>query len=183
MAIKVKTLYYSNFNIPHSCVVCGNPPGQKMNWKISGSKSNWSGKQTTTLSLEFPLCQECYTASRSKGLAKFLTVMGVLVGIIICMITAGLVGSSAVENSFLGVFIGVALIIALAFLVRWLSDTINQKDFTPEQRERRKRIKRCAKISSFKSPSLFDKEGSIVFEFENPAFARDFSTMNLGELL
>jgi len=107
LAARVKTHYFSSFNMPRSCVVCGNPPGQGMSWKVSGSKSNWSGKQTTTLSLEFPLCEECHAVRR--GL-----------------------------------------------------------------------VHRCVRVSGFKTPGLFDKQGWIVFNFENPSFAAEFSTMNLG---
>jgi hypothetical protein len=182
MTAKVKTPYLSNFRFPPACVVCGNPPGPGMTWKISGSKSNWSGKQTTTLSLGMPLCQECHSVSQNKKLAKFLTIMGTLVTIMLCLIMAVLVGSGTIENTFLGVVIGLVVIIGFILLVNWLANSVNQKDFTPEQRERRKRVRRCAKITSFKSPGLFDKTGAIVFEFENPEFARLFSVLNLGEL-
>ena len=37
MAIKVKTLYLSNFNIPQSCVACGAPLGVGTTWKVQGS--------------------------------------------------------------------------------------------------------------------------------------------------
>jgi hypothetical protein len=66
MAVKVKTAYYGNFHIPPLCAACGAAPGAGMTWKIGGSKSNWSGKQTTTLSLEVPLCPACHAASRNK---------------------------------------------------------------------------------------------------------------------
>ena len=131
VAARVKTHYFSNFNPPRSCVVCGNPPGQGMTWKVSGSKSNWSGKQTTTLSLEFPLCEECHAVSQNRPLAKLLSVLGVLMGIAICLVMAGVVGSGAFENSILGVAIGVALLVGLAIVVRSLSNTVNQRDLTP----------------------------------------------------
>ena len=180
MAARVKTHYFSNFNTPRSCVVCGNPPGQGMTWKVSGSKSNWSGKQTTTLSLEFPLCEECHAVSQNRPLAKLLSVLGVLMGIAICLVMAGVVGSGAFENSILGVAIGVALLVGLAIVVRSLSNTVNQRDLTPEQRKRRGLVHRCVRVSGFKTPGLFDKQGWIVFNYENPSFAAEFSTMNLG---
>jgi len=99
--------------------------------KVSGSKSNWSGKQTTTLSLEFPLCEECHAVSQNRPLAKLLSVLGVLMGIAICLVMAGVVGSGAFENSILGVAIGVALLVGLAIVVRSLSNTVNQRDLTP----------------------------------------------------
>jgi quinol-cytochrome oxidoreductase complex cytochrome b subunit len=180
MAIKVKTPYVSNFLIPHSCVVCSDTPGLEMKWKIQGAKSNWSGKQTTTLSLEFPICKECYTVSRNNGLAKFVTVMGVLIPIIICLLIPWLFPH---ENQDLGAIIGVSAMIAVVVLAIWLTNWINKKGFTPEQRERRKRVNRCAKISSFTAPNRFNKMGSILFEFENPTYAQAFATMNFSELL
>lgn len=183
MSIKVKTLYYNSFNMPQTCVVCGHGSEPGMSWKVSNSKSNWSGKRTTTLSLEFPLCPECYTVSREKGGAKFLKVVGILVAIMLCLTTAGLVASDTIENPFLGWGIGIAVTFAAVFGINRLADSINQKGLTPEQRELRKRVKRSIRIKSFNAPKLFDKSGgSILFEFENQAFASAFSTLNLGQL-
>lgn len=180
MPMKVKTPYYGNFNIPHSCVMCGKLPGQGMNWKLSGSKSNWNGKQTTSLSLEFPLCQECYTVSRDKRLANLLPWLIFPLSIVgICSLVSQL---GEAFGNLEGMILSVILFITMVLLVRWLQNTINQQGFTLEQRERRKRVEQCAKISSFQTPSRSDKNGSIVFRFENPGFALLFSTMNAGDL-
>jgi len=109
--------------------------------------------------------------------------MGILMFLGLCLLTAGLVGSGAFEKAPLGAALGVALILALALLMRWLSKQISQRGLTPEQCKRRNLVKRCVRISTFKKPGLLDKQGSIVFEFGNPSFAAEFSTMNLGEIV
>jgi hypothetical protein len=180
MSVKVKTPYTRNFRIPHSCVACSGTPGTGTTWKVSGAKSNWSGKRTTTLSLELPLCQECYTVSRDKKLAKFITAMGILLPTIICLTAPWVVADKYMG---VGILVGLGLIIVVIVLVIWLTNRINQKDFTDEQREQRKKVKKCAKISSFKAPGLFDKTGSIIFEFENPTYAQEFASMNVGKVI
>jgi hypothetical protein len=180
MAMKVKTPFIGNFNIPHSCVMCGKPPSLGMNWKVIGSKSNWNGKRTTTLTLDFPLCQECYAVSRDKKLANLLPWLLLPLSIFgICSLGSQL---NEAFGNLGGLLLAVILFIAMLLLSRGLRNAINQQGFTPEQRERRKRVEQCAKISSFKAPSRSEKYGSIVFKFENPGFALLFSTMNYGDL-
>ncbi len=181
MVSKVKTPYFSSFNIPKSCVACGGTPGVDTTWKVSGSKSSWSGKQTTTMSLEFPLCDQCYAVSRNASLARVVSVVGIVIGFGFCLVMAGLVGSGAFDNAAVGVGIGVTLFLGLAVLVRWMTNWINQRDLTPEQRERRRLVQRSAKITGFKAPGLiFDKQGWVLFSFENASFAAQFSGMNSG---
>jgi hypothetical protein len=109
--------------------------------------------------------------------------MGVIFIILLCLIMAGVVGSGVIKNTFLGIFIGLVVIIAFGFLTSWLTNTVNQRGFTPEQRDRRKAVKKCAKITSFNAPRLFDKTGQIIFQFENEHFATEFATMNLVQLV
>jgi hypothetical protein len=160
--------------------MCGNTPSQGMNWIINRTQAT-SNNQRTMLVLEFPLCQECYTVSRDKGFARFLAVMRLPIAIMLLFF-----GFSIIENYLSGwpLFVASswALIIIGVVVVSTLPNTINQKGFSSEQRERRKRVKRCVNISYFKAPGLFNKKGSIVFRFENPLFAREFATMNSGEL-
>jgi hypothetical protein len=182
MTTKVKTPYASTFSMPRACVVCGDPPVPGLTWKVSGAKSNWSGKQTTTLTLEFPLCQACHDVSREKSGAKWIRALGVLVAIVFCLVMAGVVGSGTFEEPILPVVIGLGLLLALGLTVQWLSNQVNVRDLTPEQRERRRRVQRCAKISGFKAPGLiFDKQGWILFNFENASFAAAFSGLNAGQ--
>ena len=183
MAVKVKTPYWGNFNLPRMCAVCGSPPGIDTKWKISGAKSNWSGKQTTTLKLDVPLCQACYVASQNTRLAKVVTFGGIVMGVMMCLVTAGLMGSDTFGDPFVAIGLGVLGIALFVGGSVWLSNFINTRDFTPEQRKRRGLVKNCAKITSFKAPGLFDKQGWIQFQFQNPAFANEFSRLNGGQLV
>jgi hypothetical protein len=40
-----------------------------------------------------------------------------------------------------------------------------------------------ARVSAFKTPGLFDKNRWILFEFQNPSFATEFSNINLGKIV
>ena len=186
MALRVTTLYLSSFNMPRSCVVCGSEPGLNTLWKIKGQKSNWSGKQTTTLNLDFPLCPECYAASRNKGLANLILVIGILISFGSCVITSSLINAlmdNGDSKAYIGIFAGIAVLVVMLVLSGKFKKKINEKSLTPEQRIRRKQVNQSAKIVNFSAPKLFDKSGgSIVFEFENPAFAQEFSALNLGHL-
>ena len=181
ITMKVKTLYLSDFNIPHSCVACGAPPGIGTTLKMQVTKSDWSGKHTTGLSLNLPLCQECYDVNQSKGSAKFIMVLGILLSLGTCGLGARL-ANSFTDNSLLALGIGLVLFIAVIYLFIFLANQASQRGFTAEQRERRKRVRRCARIAGFKQPGTFDKTGWIQFEFENPAYAGEFSQLNLGNL-
>jgi hypothetical protein len=83
------------------------------------------------------------------------------------------------SDIFTGAIMALALISPL--LLNWLSNAINEKGFTAEQHERRKRVIHCAKVT-FRAPIWYSRNGSIVYQFENPGFALLFSTMNFGEL-
>ncbi len=182
MALKVRTAYFNTFHIPQRCAACGQTPGEGLTWKVSGSKTDWTGKRTTTLAVDVPLCPECHAVSRNKGWAKFVSVMGVIFTILLCLVMAGLVGSGTIENVFLGYGIGIAVIVGFIYLIRWLGNLINTRDFTDEQRDRRKAVLKCARINSFKAPGMFDKTGNIQFQFGNVLFAQEFALMNLGQV-
>jgi hypothetical protein len=158
------------------------PPQPGLQYKVSGSKSDWTGKHTTSLTLNFPICAECEQVSREKGGVKAVTWIGALFALGLCLL-ATIMGGSINNNTFLGLGIGVVVFIACALLIRSLAEAINQKGFTPEQRERRKLVLGSARVLSFKAPGVFDKTGSIVFQFENMAFAAEFSALNGGQLV
>src|SRR5512136_1375038 len=123
MAMKVKTLYLSNFNIPHSCVACGAPPGIGTTWKMQGTKSDWSGKHTTGLTLNLPLCQECYDVNQNKGSAKFIIVLGILLSLGACGLGARL-ANSFTDNNLLAIGIGLAFSIAVIYLFLFLANQV-----------------------------------------------------------
>lgn len=182
MPVKVKTSYYENFRMPQECVACGAQPGYGMVWKVAGSKSNWSGKQTTTLTLEFPLCPECHAVSQKKAGAAWVTVLAIL-GVIGLCIAISAFGASELAEGFpyFGILALIVLVAWIVLMVLWVR-SINTKGFTNEQKLRRKNVKKCARIQSFKAPSVFDKFGSIVFIFENHDFARQFALFNQGDI-
>jgi hypothetical protein len=180
MSTSVKTPYFGNFLTPHACVACGAPPSYGETFKCKGSKSNWSGKQTTTLSVDFPLCHECYEVSQNKPGAGWATALGVLVTIGVCITS---IMFSADNESPIFFFVGLLLLGgSIALTVNWVK-SINQKGFTQEQIERRKRVKRCAYIGSFNTPNAFNKMGSIVFIFTDSAYADQFALMNQGQVV
>lgn len=177
MAVGVKTPYWGNFNIPGTCVVCGGPPGAGTKWKVAGSKSDWTGKHTTTLNLEVPLCQGCYDVSRDSWVGKLVSCSGILMALATCVISVALV-----EDTLLGFGIGLTVMLIVGGLAAWLARLIDTRNLTAEQKTRRGLVKSCAKITGFKMPGLFDKQGWIQFEFQNPAFAAEFAGLNMGQL-
>ena len=183
MAIKVKTPYFGSFNLPGKCVVCGAAPGVDRTLPVSGSKSNWSGKQTTTLSVNMPMCDECYAVSRYSTAGRAVTCLGGILAFGACILTSGLVGSSSIDNPFIGVGAGIAVVVLLFWLGTWLGERVHTKNLSAEQIELRKRVKKAATITSFQAPNRRDKLGAVVFEFQNQDFASGFSQLNMGQIM
>jgi len=166
MSIKVKTQYLSSFNMPPYCVACGNSPGKK----VSASKSDWTGKRTTTLNINFPLCQQC--AEIEKRRPWFVTVAAagaVLIPIGLCLV----VSFTGEHSSFLN---GVIVWFATALPLSLLSLLLRAISMSPEQRK----VHRSVRIERFYTGGVFGK-GWVSFRFENPTFANEFCRMNLGE--
>ena len=84
MATVVKTLFSRSFNMPPSCVACGSTPSPWTNRKVSRTESNRWVK--TTVTLFFPLCQECYDVSSDSRLAKLLSGVAILISIGLCLL-------------------------------------------------------------------------------------------------
>lgn len=177
MAIKVKTQYLSSFNMPPYCVACGNSPGAGTK-KVSASKS--TGNTRTTLTLELPLCQECYQVSKTSWFAKLILCMGVLMSLGLGIVVAYY--ASLMTSFYVGMLLGGVVLLVAIFLAAWLSNLISQMGMIPEQRERRRLVGRSVRISGFKAPGVFGK-GWVSFKFENPTFASEFCRMNLGEIV
>ncbi|PKO16182.1 MAG: hypothetical protein CVU39_09145 [Chloroflexi bacterium HGW-Chloroflexi-10] len=181
MAIKVKVPYLTSYSCPNVCVMCGNAPGPGMNWSINKSIATGS-KGTTMLLFSFPLCQECDTAIEVKMSTEFLKILFRFLAIAVLFLGAILDKKYFGELGMI-FYISIALSILCLILGNVLPNEINQKGFTSEQRERRKRVKQSAEISSIKTPNFLNKNGSIIFIFENQNFATGFSLMNSGEIL
>lgn len=183
MTTKVKTLYFSSFNMPTMCAACHSPSGYGKGLKVSSSKSNWSGKETATLTVELPLCEECAKVNVVSGTGKFLKALGFIGVIAACLLIAGLNATDTIKNPLVSIVSGAVLITAIIIGTNKLVNEVDMKGFTPEQRERRKKVQKCAKIQSFKLPGVFDNQSFVVFEFQDPLFAMEFSTLNMGTIV
>jgi hypothetical protein len=178
MSVKVKTQYLRSFNMPLTCVACGDPPAPEAKWKVSGTKTEqkWSSTEYKTLSLEFPLCQECQTASRNSWPGRIVSWLGIpIAGVIALFGIAMLASGNATPLICLSSFFGLGIAVVGA---RELGNLISQRGMSPEQRERRKLVKNCARIKRF--GKTWREHPHVLFEFENTEFAKDFATMNAG---
>jgi hypothetical protein len=173
-AVTVSTKYYSSFNMPPYCVMCGNTPGQGT-MQLERSQSSFLGGRTETMKMDFPLCQECSKvwAKKSSCFQGLVTWIGILLILGIAFFAIIVLSGDA-----FALFLGGILILAIILFLGWWS----KRNWTPEEWERRKRIVRCVKIITFKTPGLFDKSGYIGFQFENPLFAEEFSHRNNGHI-
>jgi hypothetical protein len=172
MSVQVTTQFFSHFQVPTACVACGDPPAPGAKWKVSHTRSRqkFSSTEYKTMRLEFPMCEQCQAASRTKFLGGLVYALGFLVvGVLV------IIGVRAMENASaatcMPVLLGLPLSLILASLAR---ERINRWGMSPEQVERRKLVKRCVQIKRF------DEKKGIVFEFKNPGFATQFANLNLG---
>ena len=174
MSVKVRTQFMSSFNIPHQCVACGGPPGSKTK-KVSGSASS-GRKKYITLTLDFPLCEECAAVRGSRWYAVLFAVAGVLVSLFLGVVAGNLASQRLTTG--LTVLAAIVVIAVSIYLTTWLANRIAQSGMTAEQRKRRKALRRSVRMS-VSTPGIFGK-GAIRFAFENPAFATEFAALNGG---
>ncbi len=183
MAQRVRTIYFSQFQMPDMCVSCGAPAEPGLFIRLDKTQSNWSGKRYMTLNLNFPLCAECHAVSANRGGAKAVVVIGVILALISC----GLAGAAANSLSNENIFITIAAALLSLFLTSaffgWLARLINEKGYTPEEKLRRRSLLKAGGLTQFKVPGMFDKLGFIEFKFENIPFAPSFALLNNGKLL
>jgi len=183
MAQRVRTMYFSQFQMPDICVSCGAPAEPGLYHRIDKTQSNWSGKRYTTLNLNFPVCAECHAVSANRGGAKAVDVIGVILALLVCLLS-GAVASASSDNNIL-ITIAAALIGAFltSLFFGWISRLINEKGFTQEQKLRRRNLFKAGTLTQFKEPGMFDKQGLIEFKFENLPFATSFALLNNGSLV
>jgi len=174
MTVKVKTEYMSSFTIPHMRVACGGVPGSKTK-RVSGSASS-GRKKYTTLTLDFPLCEECAAVRGSRWYAVLFAVAGVLVSLVLGVVAGNLVAQRLTTG--LAVLAAIVVIAVAIYLTIWLANKIAQSGMTAEQRKRRKAVRRSVRMA-VSTPGVFGK-GSIRFTFANPAFATKFAALNGG---
>lgn len=192
MTTKVKTWYLSTFNMPRRCVSCGADTFSDMKWNVRWGQLE---KDKMTLSIDFPLCDECGLGIKKKlkGGSKAVRWIFFLLSPFLCLLTSGGVNSLLDDKTYFGVIAGVVVFVLLILLGSWLSNVIETSGMTPDQKQQwklqnkkwtvlHKQLVRSAKIVKVGLPGLFDtkNKGYIDFEFENFLFAKEFADLNLG---
>ena len=167
--MRVQVEYLNSYNMPSVCVGCGNPVAPKT---YDVGNSSWSGKQS--VSLKFPVCEECYKASRvNPGW------LGCLGGLLAAIIGAGIglsleslidfPGFLMLGGAFLG-FIGGIL------LSRYL--IVSRKPL--DVRERIARLSKSVRMVGFNLPTF--GKGWIKLEFADTAYGNQFMLLNGGKI-
>lgn len=192
MTTKVKTLYLSTFNMPRKCVSCGIDTVSEMKWKVRWGQLD---KDKISMSIDFPLCDECGLGikKKSKKGAKAVKLILFLLSPFMCLVTSTGLNSFIDDKKYIGVVTGLAVFILLILLGSWLSNVIDTSGMTLDQKQQwklqnkrwselHKKLERCAKIDNVGLPGLIDtkNKGYIDFEFENFLFAKEFADMNVG---
>ncbi|MEX1247261.1 MAG: hypothetical protein WEA61_02165 [Anaerolineales bacterium] len=169
--MRVQIPYFSSYNMPSSCVACGNPMAPHTH---SVGTSNWSGKQS--VSLKFPICEECNQASKANISANrlgCLTALGAaLLGGAIGAFLNPVLNASGLD--FAGALVG---LIAGIWLTRYL--VLSRKP--ADVRERIAKLNKSVRMLSFKLPSLFGSKGSITLDFADAAYGTQFMALNGGK--
>ena len=167
--MRVQVEYFGNYAMPGGCVACGDPLATKT---YEVGNSSWNGKQS--VSLKFPVCEECYKASKvNPGW------LGCLGGLLVAIVGVG-IGSSIgglfnisevlmVAGGFFGLLGGI-------LLTRYLM--VSRQPV--EVRERIARLNKSVRVTGFSLPSLFGK-GWIKLEFADPAYGNQFMVLNGGK--
>jgi hypothetical protein len=174
MSVKVRTPILPTFSMPGVCIGCGATPAPGVTHRAQHSRS--AGKQTTTTSLEFPVCQQCAEAEHQRLLGWVPVGLGFLFGLWPTL-GGGMVMLGGIFSLDLVMVIGglamAAVGIGVFLLGFWLKERIDTWGMTADQRQRRRTVGRSVGISEIES-------GSVIFEFEDAAYARGFSALNQG---
>lgn len=183
MAQKVRTPYSSAFQMPNTCMSCGAPAEAGLYYCLDKTQSNWPGKKSTTLNLNFPICAECHAVSASRRGANVVIVIGIIISLLVCGLSAVAANSLSNQNALITIISAGTLFFISAILFRWFARLINEKGLTPENKRRRRNLLKAGSVKQFKVPGTFDKTGFIDFQFENAPFAASFALLNRGKLL
>ncbi len=154
--------------MPERCVVCTAPSGEET---IRTTHQQVSGRIRASLSLDFPLCDECKAVDdtiRKNSMLASLVAFGVAVlGFVSFMMVMYFTRSQPGIMICPGL-IGAAVLFALLLaLLNWLFG----KRYPKPIHERQKRIDTAVRITSFASANIF-------FQFSNVEFARLFKQVN-----
>lgn len=169
--MRVQVDYFSSYNIPSGCVACGNPLAPHVH--VVGT-SNWSGKQS--VSLKFPVCEECNAASKASISASRLGCLGaILIGVVTGGLGAMLNGAfgAAGLDWALGIagFIGGWILVRQLLLARQPAET----------RERLGKLNKAVRMVGFSLPSLFGSKGWIKLDFADAKYGSQFMVLNGGK--
>lgn len=169
--VRVQVEYFNSYNMPGGCVACGNPLTPHI---YAVGTSNWSGKQS--VSLKFPICEDCHKASKVGISANRLGCLGALmlaaIGISLGVGLNSLINGAGLE--FAGGLVG---FIAGFILARYLGISRNP----PEVKERMTRLANAVRMLGFSLPSLFGK-GWIKLEFADTNYGNQFMLLNGGKV-
>jgi hypothetical protein len=167
--MKVQVEYFNSYNMPSVCVGCGNPVAPKT---YDVGNSSWSGKQS--VSLKFPVCEDCYKASKvNPGW------LGCLGGLVLAIVGAALGTSLEGLIDFPGLLmIGGAFIgfIAGIYISRYL--IVSRQ--SPDVRERIERLNKSVRMLGFSLPTF--GKGWIKLEFADANYGNKFMLLNGGKI-
>lgn len=168
--MRVQVEYFNSYNMPGGCIGCGNPVTPHT---YSVGTSSWSGKQS--VSLKFPICEDCHKANKVNTSANWLGCLGALIAASIGIsLGAGLNSLfHAAGLEFVGGLLG---FIAGIILGRNLGISRNP----PEVKERMTRLAKAVRMLGFSLPSLFGK-GWIKLEFADTNYGTQFMLLNGGK--
>lgn len=94
-------------------------------------------KDKMTLSIDFPLCDECGLGIKKKlkGGSKAVRWIFFLLSPFLCLLTSGGVNSLLDDKTYFGVIAGVVVFVLLILLGSWLSNVIETSGMTPDQKQ------------------------------------------------
>lgn len=178
--------------MPRKCVSCGADTVSDIKWKVRWGQLD---KDKITLSIDFPLCEECGFGITKKVKRGSKAVMWIcfLLSPFLCLLTSTGLNSIIDDKKYIGVIAGFAIFFLVIWLGTQLSKVIETSGMTPDQKQQwksqnkrwsdlHKQLEKCAKIVKVGLPGLLDtkNKGYIDFTFENFLFAKEFADLNFG---
>jgi hypothetical protein len=165
---RVRVDLREEYAIPPSCVACAAPASRK---SLPAYATSWDNKHSLTV--HFPLCDDCYAAHRIDVEQGRKAGMLALSSGIITLLVAAFLGVECWTS-------GIVTIVS-ALTVVWLG---RQALLTAQSRHMRARIRQVrasAKIESLKVANG-GPEGVVGFRFASSDYASVFGQMNQGSL-
>lgn len=171
--MRVQVPYFSSYNMPVGCVACGNPLALHT---TSIGTSSWTGKQS--VSLKFPICDECNQAAKTTITASRLGCLGGLI-----TVGFGAAFGTSLNNLFNAA--GLDWLFGVIFLLGgfWFGRRLAMSGKPPELRERLVKLNKAVRMIGFSLPSLFGSQGWIKLDFANPEYGLQFTALNSGKTL